>query len=265
MRAAIFILAIVAGALAAPAAAEERYQCKCCGEYFGKNPNAPTFWKKTLGLGRLIRNQKYEEVLSRFDDLFRKNDYSISDVGWAGEALFALGALKSGIHDPLQPYRYFQAGKSKDPVADDLQWMHAKYGKKIWDASAIAEYGNAVLCATSELRQANPSDTRLLNRRLSALIVTGHFDNALREVAAVPADSLAYVNDIGEILAKTTQEYIGMARYAEGADYLATLKKVHGLSNDARDHWVARLTRGVEQEPLPPDRKKRLLTKIRAI
>ena len=266
MRVALLTLTLCVVAFALPASADdEPYRCKCCGEYFGKNPDAPTYWRKALSLGRLVRDHKYEEVVARFDDLYRKNDYTLSDLGWTGEALFALGALKSGIHDPLLPYRYYQAEKPKDLVADDLKWMHAKYGGKIWDDSAIAEYGQAVLCATGELRKTDLKDPRLLNRRLSTLIVTGHFDEALREVAAVPPNGLTYVVNIGELLAKTMQEYIGMARYQEGADYLATVKKVHGLSQATRDHWVARLTRGVEHEPLAPDQKKHLLARIQAI
>lgn len=266
MRIALLTLALCVVAFALPASADDKpYRCNCCGEYFGKNPNAPTYWRKALSLGRLIRDQKYQEVVARFDDLYRKKDYTLSDLGWTGEALFALGALKSGIHDPLIPYRYFQAEKPKDMVADDLIWMHAKYGKKIWEAAAIAEYGQPVLCATGELRKADPKDPRLLNRRLSAFIVTGHFDDALAEVSAVPPNGLRYVVNIGELLAKTMQEYIGMARYQEGAEYLATLKRVHGLSKATRDHWVARLTRGVEEEPLAKEQKKRLLAKIQSI
>jgi len=266
MRALLLVLAIGTLAVALPATAEdESYQCKCCAEYFGKNPGAPTFWRKTLSLGRLVRDHKYEEVIARFDDLYRKNDYTLGDLGWTGEALFALGALKSGIQDPLIPYRYYQAEKPKDRVADDLKWMHAKYGKKIWNAAAIAEYGHPLLCATGELRRADLKDPRLLNRYLSSLIVTGNFDDALREVSGVPPNGLTYVSNIGELLAKTMQEYIGMARYDEGADYLATLKKTHGLSRTTRDHWVARLSRGVEQEPLAPEQRKRLLAKIQGI
>lgn len=259
------LIALVIGASVSTAYADDAYQCKCCGSYFGKNPDAPSYWKKTLSFGRLVRDHKYDEVLARFDYRFRQNDYTLSDVGWVGEALFAKGALKSGIHNPLEPYRYFQAEKPKDLVADDLQWMHAKFGRKIWDAPVIAEYGPVMLCATGELRKAYPQAPRMLDRYLSALIVTGRFDDVLKEVRALRPGGLTYVNDIGEHLAKIMQEYIGMARYDEGADYLATVKKVHGLSRTTRDHWVARLARGAEQEALTPEQKKRLLAKIRGI
>lgn len=267
MKSALAILAVVtvAHTAAEPAHAEARYRCACCGEYFGKNPQAPTYWKKTLGFGHLVRDHKYEDVLTRFDDRFRKNDYSIDDVGWTGEAVFALGARKSGIHNPLEAYRYVRDLAPKDPVADDLMWMHAKYGGKIWDESAIALYGNMARCLVGEVRNAYPRDPRLFGRYLSVLIVTGRFDDVLHEVAALAPDGLAYVDDVGEYLAKLMQEYIGMARYEEGTAYLATIKKTHGFSEETRRHWVERLIRGVREEKLPPDSKARLLSRIRAI
>jgi hypothetical protein len=257
--------AIVLVAFSAATPAEEPYRCACCAAHFGKNPNAPTFWRKSLGFGRLMRDHKYQEVLARFDYRFRKNDYDISDVGWVGEALFALGALKSGKRDPLRPYMYVRNAKPVDPVTEDVAWMHEKYGRKIWDAAAIAEYGGAALCATGEVHRAYPHEPRLLIRYLSTLVATGHFDEALREVVRLPPDGLTYVDDIGEFLAKATQEYIGTARYEEGAAYLAAVKKAHGISQKTRDFWVARLVRGVQEEKLSPGENNRLLAKIRAL
>jgi hypothetical protein len=265
VNSALAATAIVLVALSTAAPAEESYRCGCCAAHFGKNPDAPTFWRKSLGFGRLMRDHKYEEVLARFDYRFRQNDYDNSDVGWVGEALFALGALKSGKRDPLRPYTYVRDTRPIDSVTEDLAWMHEKYGRKIWDAAAIAEYGGAVLCATGEVRRAYPHEPRLLVRYLSTLVVTGHFDEVLREVARLPPDGLTYVNDVGEYLAKATQEYIGMARYEEGVAYLTAVKRAHGISQKTRDFWVARLVRGAENEKLPPDKRNHLLAAIRAL
>lgn len=265
MKRATAVLVVVTTVAAAAARADTPYHCACCGEYFGKNPNAPTYWRKTLGFGRLVRDHKYEEVLARFDARFRKNDYGIEEVGWTGEALFALGALKSGIHNPLEPYRYVRDAEPVDPIAEDLAWMHGKYGMKIWDASAIAAYGRPARCLTGELHQADPHDPRLFGRYLSVLIATGRFDDVLHEAAVLPADGLTFVDDVGEYLAELMQEYVGMARYEEGATYLSAIKRVHGLSDATRRHWVERLVRGVREEKFPLDREHRLLAKIHAI
>lgn len=245
--------------------AEEPYRCECCGAYFGKNPDAPTYWGKGLGYAWLMRKRHYEEAVSRFDDAYRKNDYSLQDVGWVGEALFALAAIKSGLADPHDRFLYYQDEKPKDPVANDVWWMREKYRRKIWDKAAIEQYGNAALCAAGEIRKSAPQFPRFFTRYVTILISDGRFDEVLKEVRTLKPDALTISQPLGEYLAPIMEQYIGSSLYDEGVAYLATVKKTHGLSKETQDHWVKRLQHALDEEQWPAERKKRVQAKIRAL
>lgn len=265
MRIEIAFLMVLAGAapvLAAPA--EESYRCECCGAYFGKDPNAPSYWRK-IGYARLLRDRKYEEMVSRFNDAYRDGEYVLGDVGWMGEAMYALGALRSGLPDPLKPLMFFQAEKPQDMVGHDVWWMHAKYGGRIWDTSAIERYGRPAVCAITEIRKEDPRTSRYFHRHLELLIATGQFDEVLREISAARQGSLEIRIPLGEYLAAIMQQYIGMSRYEEGAVYLATVRKLHGLSDETREHWRARLRRAVQDAALTAEHEQQIEAKIRAI
>jgi hypothetical protein len=265
MKPIIAFIVLALGALPILAADEETYRCECCDAYFGKNPNATTYWGKGLGYAWLMKKRNYEEAISRFDDAYRKNDYTLQDVGWVGEALFALAATKSGLHDPHDRFMFYQEEKPKDPVAYDVWWMHEKYKRKIWDKTAIDRYGDPALCTITEVRKSAPQFPRFFTRYLTILIATGRSDKVLAEVRALHPDSLSISGPLGEYLVPILEQYIGSSLYEEGAAYLATVKSAHGLAKVTQEHWTARLLRAVDEEPLPPARKKNIQAKIRAI
>jgi hypothetical protein len=265
MRSASAIALVLLGAWSSGTYANEPYRCQCCSAHFGKNPDAPSYWGKGLGNARLARDSKYEEIVARFDDAFRKQDYTLADVFWAGEALYALGALRSGLRDPHKRMMYVQEEQPQDTVAHDVWWMQQKHGKRIWDKPTIEQYGYAAICAISEIRKESPQAPRPLVRYLTLLTVTGQFDQVLREVSALREDSLAIGQPLGEYLTALMPQYIGSALYEEGAAYLATVKKAHGLTKETLAHWTQRLLRAVQDQPLAADQKKRLLAKIRGI
>jgi hypothetical protein len=265
MKSIVAFILLALGALPILAADEAAYRCECCGAYFGKNPDAPTYWGKGLGYAWLMKKRYYEEAVSRFDDAYRKNDYTLEDVGWVGEALFALAAIKSGLQNPHDRFMFFQDGKPKDPIVHDVWWMHEKYKRKIWDKAAIERYGDPALCTITEVRKSAPQFPRFFTRYVTILIATGRFDKVIAEVRALRPDSLSVSGPLGEYLAPIMEQYIGSSLYEEGAAYLATVKKSHGLRKETQEHWTARLLRGVDEEPLSPARKKSIQAKIRAI
>lgn len=258
--------AVALTVLGAGAQAEQLYRCECCKAHFGNDPNAPTYWNRGLGYGRLIGDRKYEETLSRFNDAFRKGlPYTLDDIAWVSEALFSLGAIKSGIHDPNKRFTYYLAEEPQDRVAHDLWWMQGKYGGKIWDKEIADKYGAAALCTIGEVRKAYPRYWVAFNRHMSILLALGRFEEIRNIVAGLNKDSLDINEPLSDFLPKTMSEYVGAARYEEGAAYLATVKKAHGLKKATQDFWTERLLRAVDGAQLTAEQKKRLRAKIRAI
>lgn len=246
-----------------PALAGEQYVCECCGKYISKT----SISHKTAELGdvsyeQLLKAERYNDILQKFETSYRLGNYSRDDVGWWSEALYALGQLKTGRPDPNRGPVFFVEEEPKDQIAHDLWWLHERFRKRNWDKATAEEYGYPAICGISEYRIKNPRFWGYYARYITLLIASGRHEDVLREAKFVNKNSLDIDESPGEFLAIFLEQYVGAALYEHGARYLVTLKRSHGLKPETKNYWTKMLLRGVDSEEIEKGKKDALKASV---
>lgn len=243
--------------------AGEQYACECCGKYISKTIMSHQAGKLgDVSYEQLLKAERYEDILQKFETSYRFGNYSRDDVGWWSEALYALGELKTGRPDPNRGPVFFVGEEPKDPIAHDLRRLHDRFRKRNWDKASIKQYGYPAVCGLSEYRIKNPRFWGYHARYITLLIATGRYDDVLREAKSVKKNSLVIDEPPGEFLAMFLEQYVGAALYEQGAHYLVMLKRSHGLKSETENYWTKMLLRGVDSEEIEKGKKDALKARV---